>query len=81
MGDPRGARVGVAATGDPYGIRWRPADGALRDQAAGWCGRPIARIAVLPPGERLGAGAPDENGVWWTTGSDPAFAGWCVGGR
>jgi hypothetical protein len=52
-----GARVAVAAAGHPYGVRWRPPRGFLRDQRAAWCGEPLARVAVLPP-------APDGSIAW-----------------
>ncbi len=73
-----GARLGVIATGDPYGIRWRPPDRPLRDQGARWCAEPVDRVAVLPPGTQLGAGTAGALGVWWTRGDDPALAGWCA---
>jgi len=72
-----GARLSVRATRDPYGLRWRPADAPLRDQATRWCATPIARVAVLPPGARWGAGSADADGIWWTRGADPAVADWC----
>lgn len=45
-----GARVGVIATGDPYGPLWRSADVAVRGQGARWCADPPARAVVLEDG-------------------------------
>ncbi len=73
-----GARVSVLAARDPYALRWRPIGAPLRDQGPRWCARPVDRVAVLPPGTRLGAGSADDHGVWWTRGDDPVFAAWCA---
>jgi hypothetical protein len=43
-----GARVSVAASGDPYGIRWHPPGRFLRDQQARWCADPPERVLILP---------------------------------
>lgn len=64
-----GARVSVLATGDPYGLRWRPPEGFLRDQRAAWCGTRLGRVAVLPPG-------PD--GVAWLGPDAPERRAGCV---
>jgi hypothetical protein len=45
-----GARLSVVATGDPYGLRWHPPGGFLRDQRAAWCAAPPTRVWTLPPG-------------------------------
>jgi hypothetical protein len=45
-----GARVAVAASADPYGIRWRPPRGFLRDQRDPWCRDLPDRVVFLPPG-------------------------------
>ncbi|MEQ1568059.1 MAG: hypothetical protein ABMA64_20640 [Myxococcota bacterium] len=44
-----GARAAVAASGDPYGIRWHPPGRFLRAQASRWCRSPPQRIHHLPP--------------------------------
>ena len=44
-----GARVGVRATGDPYGVRWRPPEGFLREQRPPWCDAPLRTVWTLPP--------------------------------
>lgn len=44
-----GARVAIAATGDPYGVRWHPPGRFLRDQERVWCADPPQRVWVLPP--------------------------------
>ncbi|MEZ4239822.1 MAG: hypothetical protein R3F59_27430 [Myxococcota bacterium] len=49
----------MARTGDPYGLRWRPPVGFLRDQRAAWCAEPPLRVAVLPP---------EGDGVRWVAG-------------
>jgi hypothetical protein len=62
-----GARASVLATGDPYGLRWRPPEGFVRDQARGWCGAPPIRVASLPPGASWAVGGePDQYGVYWS---------------
>jgi hypothetical protein len=66
-----GARVAVARTGDPYGLRWRPPTGWLRGQRAAWCSDPPRRAAVLPPG-------PD--GVDWVDGGDVLVWSWLACG-
>jgi hypothetical protein len=54
-----GARVAVVRTGEPYGLRWRPPRGFLRDQAEAWCDPLPPRAAVLPPGP--------DGAVRWTS--------------
>lgn len=59
-----GARVSVAATGDPYGVIWRPPGGWLRDQQQRWSAAEPQRAAILPPG--AGTGEPDVLGIHWS---------------
>ena len=67
-----GARVAVAATGDPYGRAWWAWPGFVRDQRATYCGRRWARVAVLPPGQARVGGPVGPGGVVWAAGDDPA---------
>lgn len=46
-----GARVAVAASGDPYGIPWHPSGRFLRDQHDRWCADPPERALLLPSRE------------------------------
>lgn len=55
-----GVRVSTFATGDPYGLVWRPPDRPVRDQAARWCASPPERVAVLE-----GGGVRWEEGRAW----------------
>lgn len=58
-----GARIGVAATGDPYGPVWRSADRAVRDQAERWCRFRPERVIVVEGGTaRREPGAPWHDG-------------------
>lgn len=43
-----GARASFLATGHPYGLRWHPPGGFLRDQQATWCAAPPPRVLELP---------------------------------
>ncbi len=61
-----GVRVSMYATGDPYGLTWRPPDGFVRDQQATWCAADLARVAHLPPGRAWTDGTlVDDAGVRW----------------
>jgi hypothetical protein len=44
-----GSRLGVAAAGAPYGVRWHPPGRFLGAQRDAWCAAPPPRVWVLPP--------------------------------